>query len=112
MLASFTFIDLAQPGVVGVRVVSLISVDGNDLGTIFTISGRRHMRLAQMTAVNDSRILHMTGSTLASVWKLATHLYWHCGGRINVQVKSIVVPYETIYLSRIMLVMEALDCPC
>lgn len=67
LLASFTFIDLAQPGVVGVRVASLISVEGNDLGMIFTIRGRRHMRLEQMTAVNDSRILHITGSTLASV---------------------------------------------
>lgn len=74
---SFTFIDLAQPGEVGVRVVSLISVDGNDLGTIFTISGRRHIRLEQMTAVNDSRILHITGSTLASVGKLGTELHWH-----------------------------------
>lgn len=117
LLVSVIFIDLAQPDVVGVRPVLLISVVGKDLGMNFTINGRRHMRLAQMTAVNVSKILHITGSTLASVRKLATKLHWFVfggegGHRINVQVKSIVVPYETIYLSRIMLVMQALHCLC
>lgn len=77
---SLPFIDFAQPGEVGVRVASLISVTVKDLGRIFTIRGRRQMRLEHIIAVNDSRILHMTGSTLASGWELALSYFDVVGG--------------------------------
>jgi hypothetical protein len=68
------------------------------------------MRLAQIIPVNTSSTLHMMTSTLSSTQRMRLcHQRFKRGVEWNLQVKSIEVPYEMMYFSRMRLVTQALD---